>query len=192
MWQRPGAPRETRINSGCQENLYQFPTNGDKACKLEIELVSLPAPGLSSGGDSLKAGNRYGEDTMHNLAHRAVESWLLVSTLLFGLVATQVTLSSLQIAQAEPRIPPQVQRPPDMSIERIERPERIPKRKAGQVDINSASVETLQTLPGIGEVSAKKIIEGRPYKHTDELVLKKILPQVTFDQIKDNILAEQK
>ena len=116
----------------------------------------------------------------------------LALTLFFGLVATQVTLSSLQIAQAEPRIPPQVQRPPDMSIERIERPERIPKRKAGSVDINSASVDQLETLPGIGEISAKKIIEGRPYKYTDELVQKNVLPQATYDQIKEAIIAKQK
>lgn len=116
----------------------------------------------------------------------------LALTLLFGLVTAQVMLGSLPIAQAEPRIPPQVQRPPDMSIERIERPERIPKGKAGPVDINSASVDQLETLPGIGDISAKKIIEGRPYKHTDELVQKHILPQATYDQIKDAIIAKQK
>jgi competence protein ComEA len=61
-----------------------------------------------------------------------------------------------------------------------------------QVDINSATGPELEALPGIGEKYAQKIIIGRPYKHKDELVKKKILPQVTYDKIKDQIVAKQK
>ena len=39
----------------------------------------------------------------------------------------------------------------------------------GKVDVNSATAEELATLPGIGEVSARKIIEGRPYKAVSDL-----------------------
>ncbi len=58
-------------------------------------------------------------------------------------------------------------------------------------DINSATADRLQSLSGIGALYAKKIVEGRPYQHTDELVTKNILPQYTYDRMKDLIVARQ-
>jgi DNA uptake protein ComE-like DNA-binding protein len=60
------------------------------------------------------------------------------------------------------------------------------------VDLNSASVEQLRELNGIGEAFSKKIVEGRPYKSKDELVSRKIVPQATYDKIKDEVVARQK
>ncbi len=59
------------------------------------------------------------------------------------------------------------------------------------LDINSATASELKSLPGIGDAYSQKIVNGRPYSRKDQLVSKKIIPQATYDKIKDMIIAKQ-
>lgn len=59
------------------------------------------------------------------------------------------------------------------------------------MDINSATADRLQCLNGIGPLYARKIVEGRPYHNTEELVTKNVLRRSSFDKLKDRIVATQ-
>ena len=65
------------------------------------------------------------------------------------------------------------------------------KSSTDKLDINTAGKEQLEALPGIGATYSQKIIDGRPYKAKNELVSRKIIPQATYDKIKDMIIAHQ-
>jgi competence protein ComEA len=47
----------------------------------------------------------------------------------------------------------------------------------------------LDALPGIGRKRARMIIAHRPYKATDALVTRKIIPQSVYNQIRDKIVT---
>jgi competence protein ComEA len=58
----------------------------------------------------------------------------------------------------------------------------------GKLSINKASAPELEGLPGIGEVTASKIISGRPYQKIEDLLNKKIVSKSVYEKIKEQIV----
>lgn len=57
----------------------------------------------------------------------------------------------------------------------------------GIVNINNAVISDLDSLPGVGQVTAQKIIDNRPYQIPDDLVNKKIVNKGVWEKIKDKV-----
>lgn len=55
------------------------------------------------------------------------------------------------------------------------------------ININTASAQDLDSLPGVGPATATKIINGRPYSDLNQLLDSKTVSQKVFDEIKDKI-----
>jgi competence protein ComEC len=77
--------------------------------------------------------------------------------------------------------------------------ERVAKAKGGRgdgpknpdllIDINSASQKELESLPGVGPVIARRIIEGRPYRTVDDLMRVKGIGEKRMDEIRPLVRA---
>lgn len=58
------------------------------------------------------------------------------------------------------------------------------------VYLNTASKKDLAALPGVAPHFAQSIIDARPFSSKEDLLRKKIVPQTTYDKIKDMVNAE--
>lgn len=62
---------------------------------------------------------------------------------------------------------------------------------AAPLDINTATADQLKAFNGIGDAYASRIIAGRPYTAKNQLVTRGIIPQATYNKIKDQIIASK-
>ncbi len=123
------------------------------------------------------------------LVCRISRVWLSVAFfLMLGL--TGLYPVALAADSTRPQIDPQLQRPLDIPLERLDRPQRTPPSLIKPIDLNTASIEQLVALPGMSATLAQQIIEGRPYRHKTDLVQKHILSDAVYDRINNLITIE--
>ena len=109
---------------------------------------------------------------------RTLRNFLFLASLI-------VLVGSLAIAQAAASGQSSASTP---STSQSEKPKTT---TAPKVDINSASKDDLQKLPGIDSLSAQRIIDGRPYSRKDDLVKRNVLDKASYDAISAKIIAHQ-
>ena len=126
---------------------------------------------------------------LYLLLCRVVHVWLSVALfLMLGLAG----LGPVAIAadRARQQIDPQLQRPLDIPLERLERPLRTAPTPTKPINVNTASTEQLVALPGISASMAQQIVEGRPYHAKTDLTDAHILSDAAYDRIKNLIAVE--
>lgn len=119
----------------------------------------------------------------------------------FGLITALGAVLSLPVAaqttQLTPTKPTPMQMTPTKPTPMATTPgtamgtKPMASTSATAVDINSASAEDLDKLPGIGKSRADAIIKNRPYKGKDDLLGRHIVPPNVYNGIKDKIVAKQ-
>ena len=105
------------------------------------------------------------------------------------LIASLAVASALAAGPASPHAGAFASAPAGAASSPLKPGKKPPAAPLKLVDINSASLKQLKTLPGIGDAEAKKIIAHRPYLTKTELVSKGVLPTGPFLSLKRQVVA---
>jgi competence protein ComEA len=57
------------------------------------------------------------------------------------------------------------------------------------VDLNTATLDQLKSLPGMGTAYARRIVAGRPYTAKNQLVNRGIIPQAAYEKMQSLVVA---
>ncbi len=87
-------------------------------------------------------------------------------------------------ARPEPKEKPPRKGPPAPPV-RVKEAHKI----RGLLDLNSATLEELMDLPGVGRSVAQKIVAGRPFESRNDLVKKKILTNASYERIRGKVIV---
>lgn len=65
-----------------------------------------------------------------------------------------------------------------------------PDPMTGPVDLNTASSEVLESLPGVGPDLAERIIAGRPYEKLEDIMKVKGIGEATFQKMRPRLALD--
>jgi DNA uptake protein ComE-like DNA-binding protein len=80
---------------------------------------------------------------------------------------------------------------PAQTASQTKKPDSKAAASGDLIDINHASAAELKTLPGIGDAYSLAIIKHRPYKNKTQLRSGGVIPEATYNKIRDKIIAKQ-
>ncbi len=62
-------------------------------------------------------------------------------------------------------------------------------KEKGPININRATADQLETLPGVDDATARRIIAARPYQEASELHKRHLISKAEYDRIADKVVA---
>ena len=113
--------------------------------------------------------------------------WVVLITLLGSIACTRDSRSPDQIRQDAANATAKLKTDTKAAAEGI----REGWKRGELVDINSASLDQLASLPGLDDSIANRIIAHRPYANTQELVSRRVISRNDYDRIRDHIEVKQ-
>jgi len=103
----------------------------------------------------------------------------------------QINLAEKLRDEAQVIVPAQGEIPSRSSVIQLPtRSESLNLNDSGVVNINTASLEQLDTLPGIGPVLAQRIVDYRPYRHVDDILEVPGIGDATYAELKELIVVQ--